>query len=267
MLPSAHSGGRADSYLICATPRTGSSLLCGLLESTGVAGRPESYFRQPDEEAWAARWGILSQSDGAFSYADYVQAALAAGRTDNGVFAARIMWGTMAEVVSKLATVYPDLAGMDVDLLQRAFGQTGFIYLRRGDAVAQAVSLLRAEQTNLWFETTQAAHKEPEREPHFDLDELRARVHQVGDHNAAWQAWFAATGIETHPVLYEDLDADPVGITRGVLDFLGLELPGTAEIVVQHRRLADHLSAQWINRYRAEEPWLPKLTALARFRF
>ncbi|MDE2800576.1 MAG: Stf0 family sulfotransferase, partial [Gemmatimonadota bacterium] len=29
--------GRTDSYLICATPRTGSTLLCGLLTSTEVA--------------------------------------------------------------------------------------------------------------------------------------------------------------------------------------------------------------------------------------
>ena len=33
---------RTDSYMICSTPRTGSTLLCELLESTGVAGRPES---------------------------------------------------------------------------------------------------------------------------------------------------------------------------------------------------------------------------------
>ncbi len=91
----AHNRGRVDSYLICATPRTGSSLLCGLLESTGVAGNSESYFRQPDEHAWAAQWGIASQSGGALSYADYVRAVLAAGRTENGVFSARIMWGTL----------------------------------------------------------------------------------------------------------------------------------------------------------------------------
>ena len=101
----ASAADRPDSYLICATPRTGSSLLCGLLESTGVAGHPESYFRQPDERMWAARWGIARASDGSFSYADYVQAALAAGRTDNGVFAARIMWGTLDEVIGKLARI------------------------------------------------------------------------------------------------------------------------------------------------------------------
>jgi LPS sulfotransferase NodH len=247
----ARPAGRADSYVICATPRTGSSLLCGLLESTGVAGHPESYFRQPDEQAWAARWGIARRPDGTFSYASYMRAALAAGRTGNGVFAARIMWGTMEEVAGKLATVHPDLAGMDVDLLQRAFGHMRFIYLRRGDAVAQAVSLLRAEQTNVWFETTTGAHEEPPQEPRFDFGELHARVRLIGDHNAAWRKWFRSTGVRPYPVLYEDLDADPVGVTRGVLDFLGLELPAGREIVVRHRRLADQLSTRWISRYRA----------------
>ncbi|MGZ5376146.1 MAG: Stf0 family sulfotransferase, partial [Solirubrobacterales bacterium] len=34
----------ARSYLVCATPRSGSTLLCEALKSTGVAGRPEEYF-------------------------------------------------------------------------------------------------------------------------------------------------------------------------------------------------------------------------------
>ena len=32
------------TYLICATQRSGSTLLCELLKQTGVAGRPEEYF-------------------------------------------------------------------------------------------------------------------------------------------------------------------------------------------------------------------------------
>ena len=59
--------GRFDSCLICATPRTGSTLLCGLLASTKVAGQPESYFREPDEQLWAARWGIARSPDEAFA--------------------------------------------------------------------------------------------------------------------------------------------------------------------------------------------------------
>ncbi len=241
---------RPDSYLICATPRSGSSLLCGLLESTGVAGHPESYFRQPDEPSWAARWGIASSTDGSFSYADYVHSAFAAGRTDNGVFAARIMWGTLDELIDKLATVYPDLIGEDLELLRRAFGHTRFVCLRRGDVLAQAVSWLRAEQTNVWSETEQDEPREPDREPHFDFDRLRELVQQIDEHNAAWQGWFASAGIQPHPIWYEPLGANPVGVTRGVLDFLNLELPAGRVILVQHRRLADEVNAEWIDRYR-----------------
>lgn len=73
-----------DAYLICGTPRTGSRLLCGLLRSTGVAGRPQSYFRQPDEERWADRWQLPCTSGGAFDYSECVRAAVVAGSTPNG---------------------------------------------------------------------------------------------------------------------------------------------------------------------------------------
>jgi LPS sulfotransferase NodH len=243
---------RTGSCLICATPRTGSSLLCGLLDSTGVAGHPESWFRRQDEQELAARWSIANSSDGTFGYTAYFEAAVAAGSTANGVFAARIMWTTMDEVTAHLALIYPDQAGSDCGLLTAAFGRTRFVYLRRGDVIAQAVSLLRAEQTGVWFETADE-WQEPEGEPGFDFGEVRERVRLVEDHNAAWEEWFAAEGIQPYPVLYEELDADPVRIASGVLGFLGLDLPAGREITIGHKRLADELNAQWIESYRLRE--------------
>ena len=242
-----------DSYLICTTPRTGSTLLCGLLESAEVAGRPESYFRQPDEQSWAARWGIVRSPNGVFEYAEYVREALASGRTENGVFAARIMWGTLDYLVDRLGAVYPAITGGDIDLLNRAFGHTRFVYLLRDDILAQAVSWHRAEQTNVWFKTDESESEQPEQEPRFDFDQIYTLVQVIDEHNAAWQWWFASVGIQPHLVRYEDLDADPVGVTCGILDFLQLELPPGRKIQTRHRRLADDLNAQWIDRYRAEQ--------------
>src|SRR4051794_33551393 len=42
--PSVSSSRPTCSYLVCATPRSGSTLLCEALKSTGVAGVPEEYF-------------------------------------------------------------------------------------------------------------------------------------------------------------------------------------------------------------------------------
>jgi len=244
---------QTDAYLLCATPRSGSSLLCGLLDSSGVAGHPESYFRQPSEQEYADRWGIVSSPDGAFSYAGYVQAAIAAGTTGNGVFAARIMWGTLDELVAKLTPLYPDQAGSGLDLLTRAFGRTRFVYLRRGDVLAQAVSRLRAEQTNVWHDETGQEHQEPEQEPRFDFGQLDELARQIQDDNAAWQRWFASVGVRPCLVSYEELAAAPVSVAQGVLDFLGLEVPAGRRLQVRHKRLADDLSAQWVDRYRREQ--------------
>lgn len=36
------------AYVICTSPRSGSTLLCKLLAATGQAGKPKSYFHKPD---------------------------------------------------------------------------------------------------------------------------------------------------------------------------------------------------------------------------
>jgi LPS sulfotransferase NodH len=246
-----------DSYLMCGTPRTGSTLLCGLLASTGVAGYPESYFRRQDEASYARRWGIPIAPDGASRYADYVRAAIEAGRTRNGVFAARIMWGTMDELTGGLRAACPGLPGRgrDADLLSTVFGQTRYLYLWREGAVRQAVSWLRAEQTGFWHDTGGPGEAQaPHREPRYDGAEISRLVGTIREDNQAWRDWFAAQGVQPYPVRYEDLDADPAGVTRSVLSFLGLKPPPGCAIIAPSRRLADGVSDDWVARYRAAAP-------------
>ncbi|MGH3170155.1 MAG: Stf0 family sulfotransferase [Trebonia sp.] len=245
------------SYLICGTPRTGSTLLCALLDSTGVAGHPESYFRRQGERSYAEGWGIGVSPDGAFDYSAYVRAALTAGSTANGVFGARIMWGTMTELAVKLRGVYPDVGTGDPGLLERAFGTARYIYLWRADVLRQAVSLVRAEQTGFWHDTGEPGQPEqlaPERKPRYDAAAIREHMREIGQHNAAWRAWFAAAGIRPQPVRYEDLDADPAGVTRGILDYLQLDLPPGRVITARNRRLADDVTQRWAERYLHESP-------------
>ena len=237
-----------DSYLICATPRTGSTLLCGLMESTGVAERPESYFRREDLDAYADNWGVPRAADGPIDDV-FVRAAVAAGSTANGIFSARIMWNTMTELTNALAAITSDPTYSELELLTRTFGRTLFVHLRRDDVVAQAVSWARAEHTHFW---------QPEEEltpggqdPHFDRDLISRLAQTIDEHEAGWRAWFAEQGVVPHEIEYEDLAADPIGVTRGALDFLGLDLPADRTIVARHRRQADDLNADWTTRFRS----------------
>ena len=110
------------SYLICATPRTGSTLLCGLLAATDRAGTPQSYFRLEREPAYADSWDIPVEPDGALDYGRYLRAAKAAGSTTNGVFAPKVMWDTMGELLAKLRASDRSLVGTDLEVLGQVFG-------------------------------------------------------------------------------------------------------------------------------------------------
>jgi Uncharacterized protein conserved in bacteria len=39
-------------YLLCTTPRSGSTLLCRMLQAMGQAGRPDPHFHVPHLSAW-----------------------------------------------------------------------------------------------------------------------------------------------------------------------------------------------------------------------
>ena len=205
-----------DSYLLCATPRSGSTLLCGLLTSSGVAGRPASYFNRRGLHDYAVEWQVTRPRDGRIDDA-YVRAALAAGRTANGVFGGRIMAETLPELIGDLGA---GSAVSDVELLSAHFGRLGFVHLRRRDVVGQAVSWAKARQTRFWHpgEAVQPGGQPP----HYDKELIGRLVTAIEKGEAEWARWFAANGIVPHEVVYEEPSADPLRTAHGVLDHLGL---------------------------------------------
>lgn len=216
-----------SSYVICATPRSGSTLLCALLRASGVAGWPETWFRQQDMAASRAEWGIGPD------WAAYLAAALQAGRGHSGVVGLRMMWQTFTEVGPQVVA---------------AMQAPRFIWLRRGDLVAQAVSRHRAEVSGNW----QLGFEEAEHpvEPVYGFDRIAHWLAEAQADDRAWADWFPAEGIAPLQLRYEDLAADPVAAAQSVLNWLGLvaERP----LVVSNRRMADRASTDWATRFRLQ---------------
>ena len=71
-----------EACIICGTPRSGSTLLCDLLEGSGVAGRPNSFYRRESIAYFAGVFGV-QPTDGidglAFDRA-YLDAVLREGK-------------------------------------------------------------------------------------------------------------------------------------------------------------------------------------------
>lgn len=232
-----------SGYLICGTPRTGSTLLCSLLASTEVLGRPESYFREPDEAEWARRFNLPVSAGRVRDYRAFVAAVRAEATTANGIFAARIMWGSLERVAEGLAK---PSAEADLATLERAFGRLAFMYLVREDVSCQAVSWARAEQTGYWQQGDIAS-----RRAHFDLGQTTALVHTIHEHNAAWRTWFADNGVQPYRITYDELVHEPAKTVERIAARLAVDLPVEWQPASPHRKQADATSAEWTDRLRA----------------
>lgn len=244
-----------NSYIICATPRTGSTLLCDLLTSTGVAGAPDSFFMNDVDPHWAAAWGLpdrtgMSDRDHAKAYLD---AAIRAGRGETGIFGLRLMRENLGDLTAMIDLVHPGLA-TDLARLRAMFGQVLFTHLAREDKLAQAVSLVKAEQTGLWHVAPDGRELErlaPPGEPRYDFDRIAARVAEFEAYDAAWTTWFDAQSITPLRIGYEAMSANPAQTVLRVCSALGVTAP-TGALTPGVARLSDAVSAAWIARYRAE---------------
>lgn len=267
------------SYLICATPRSGSTLLCEALTNTRVAGYPKEYFEDlkatglpmrpkdyfttlnnpsftemledfsRDHHASAIP-ALLQQID----YADYLAHVLEEGTTANGVFGAKVMWGYLSDFISNLRDI-PTYKELPVpDLFSTVFPDLHYIRVVRKDKVSQAVSLWKAIQTWTWREdevmtsSNGVGHQKKELQFHFELiDHL---VRQIEEHEQAWKRFFDEAGIEPYCVVYEDLAANYEATALNILQFLGVSLPEKHRFATrQMRRQADTLSEEWVRRY------------------
>jgi LPS sulfotransferase NodH len=273
-----------QSYLICATPRSGSTLLCAALDGTGIAGHPEEHFevlletgqrRQPrdyfqrsnDPEVWALLddpefRDVLGEYGGRYSehparrdpswtppdFQKLVQDAFEKGTTENGVLGTKIMWAYFRDFV-RLARRrgLQEVRPCDVPAAVLP-NLRRFVWMHRGDTIRQAVSLWKALQTQQWRkDSDEDIEGQGLRFSFAAVDHLKLRIEE---HNAAWQEFFDGCGVEHMEVLYEDLVEDYEGTVLWLLDGIGVSIPEDFAVVgPKMRRQADELSEEWVRLY------------------
>ncbi len=269
------------SYLICSTPRTGSSLLCDALGGTGVAGRPEEYFqfrartgepRRPREyfeglehaetEEILAILGSRTRDEedeerydpSRFPrYEDYLTWTIDAATTPNGVFGAKVMWGYFNGFVTGLRWAIPGRQRLAVgQLVPSVFPNLHYVWMTRQDKVAQAVSLWRAIQSWSWSSNQNAGANTADN-LHYSYNAIRHLRSDIEQHDREWSEYFELCGVTPHVVVYEQLRTSLPETVTGMLDFLGISTArGVAIPQLKRRTQSDDLSNQWAERFRQE---------------
>jgi LPS sulfotransferase NodH len=265
------------SYLICATPRSGSTLLCEALTNTGIAGRPEEFFQARKETGLPRRpleyfEGIatteiasilgegtrpnelLMQPVSGESYADYLARVIEEGTTPNGVFGAKVMWGYFDGLLNNLGHLHHSRGLAVSDPLSTAFPYLHYIWLTRRDKVDQAISLWKALQTWIWRyeEASPAANEPAARQLTFHFGAIDHLVQQIMAHEAAWQQYFKSNGILPFTVVSEELTGAYEATVRDILHYLDIPIPEHLAFAKAKRRMkrqADTLSEEWVEQY------------------
>ncbi len=246
------------SYIICATPRSGSTLLCDLLTETAVAGSPNSFFRRQSYAEWAEYFGVSTaawHNEQEFD-STYLAATLKQGTDGTQVFGLRLMWESLGDLSARLDTFYPGHR-TDHARFAAAFGPPVYIHLSREDKIAQAVSHLRAEQSGLWHINPDGTERERLTSGHAPVYDARSLSDLVKDserHDTAWINWFAGHGIEPVSVTYETLAHAPQAVLAMILSALGLDPARAAAAEPRTAKLADKESRDWATRFRMERP-------------
>lgn len=143
---------------------------------------------------WSAAWDLpdpdmVSKED--FEVA-YLAAAVKAGKARTEIFGMRLQKACLGLLSDLLDRIFHGLPS-DAHRFKPAFGEILYIHLTRADKVAQAVSLVKAEQSGLWHlnaDRTEFERVAAPQEPRYDFDSVHREVVALERDEGAWVEWF-----------------------------------------------------------------------------
>ena len=225
-------------YIIAALPRTGSFLLCEMLATLGSVGYPQEYGLLDDGVTWSGHHGHASHLTYFYDFFRFCS-------TPNGVFGCKLMWPQFAGLRRDIRR-YTRIGGLGLEPIEAMTGPLKIIFLDRRDTVMQAISLVRAMETNIW-----SSYRTPSQPPlAYSGAAIADAIHMIDENRQLWDALFSRRAINPLRLFYEDVAR---GEVSAVFSFLGVEAPKRAH-ATQLKQQADDESRAWRDRFAFESP-------------
>ncbi len=235
------------SYTVWFSQRTGSSLLCKTLELTDIAGKPNEWlvhkpnllvdYNQPNhDELQKHIWEI--------------------GSTSNGVFGLKHSYcepqiSQLIETFRKFPNC-PQNEHNRTAIWEHAFPNHRHILMTRRNKVRLAVSWWKAIQTQEWYRLQGNKPQPKELSEAYSFDAINHLYAEASMREAGLQEFFAEGNIVPLTIVYEDFIQEYERSIRLILDYLGLEVASAKIDKPYFTKLADEISEEWAQRFRAE---------------
>lgn len=228
------------SYIVCATGRSGSTLLCRSLAQTGVCGNPKEYF-PPEYIAMATKEQGIKDLD------NYLNLILKKGTTQNGTFGMKIFNLELRSLIklAKRVPMYSNLKDKGLEVINKIFPNLKYIYLFRRDVVRQAISFVIASKTKIW--TMKPEEEFTKREVKYDFLSIYFWHHMLIAQNEAWREFFRENNLRPLEITYEQLDSSYEETIHRVIDYLGADvkdIPAKAT-----KKMYGEINELWYKRY------------------
>lgn len=194
--------------ILCATQRCGSTMILEDMRNTDVLGQPEEWFIPWDPDKEDANWkaalqGVKKRATGA-----------------NGVMSIKVMANQLADIEACLRDFLKPPPGPLFFRFHKTFENASWVWLKRQDIVAQAVSRIMAQQTGVSHATDGTEHfagklmRGGDRESYnakanYNYEAILKECTSITLENLAWQRFFETFDITPLTFNYEDVAADP----------------------------------------------------------
>jgi trehalose 2-sulfotransferase len=232
-------------------------LLSTGLWDTGAAGYPAERFPpnfgQPAVGLAQMDWVSEPIPHGRYDIeedARYVDHVISLGTSPNGVFGVCIHWAQFGDAVNRLRSYTRAFNATVTEVVSLAFPNVKYIWLRRRDTAAQAVSWYRAIHSQEFVRLKggpRAAHTTTPLD--FDFGKIRTLASSLRCANNAWGRFFLDQSIQPLSLTYEDFASSYQSTLRSVLDFLNV--PDTVVIGAPVlEKMADDVSRDWVHRFK-----------------
>ena len=233
------------SVVVCCTLRSGSNLLCELLQRLGY-GQPAEFFQANRyANVYTRRDGSAAELPGV----DSLYEAFAERHSGEQWRGAKWNYAQFATFRSTIAS-----EGTHRDFAEW-FPNPAFIRLTRRSGIDQAVSMVIAKHSNRWASHDKTAIQLA---PAYDFDAIWREFADFAVEEALWACHFARLEMPQISVVYEDLIANYAGEMRrilGVIDPAAVDRVAPEDCMpsdVQNQKIVDPALVEFSERFEAD---------------